>query len=63
MFEPGDGSVMMKSITFTLKETVCPKSEDYPKGRVCTSRKMGSLKKCSSTATVLKSQPRTGQHL
>uniref|UniRef100_A0A0E9QH89 Uncharacterized protein n=1 Tax=Anguilla anguilla TaxID=7936 RepID=A0A0E9QH89_ANGAN len=31
MFEPGDGSVMIKSITFTLKETVCPKSEDYLK--------------------------------
>uniref|UniRef100_A0A0E9QYZ1 Uncharacterized protein n=2 Tax=Anguilla anguilla TaxID=7936 RepID=A0A0E9QYZ1_ANGAN len=26
MFEPGDGSVMIKSITLTLKETVCPKS-------------------------------------
>ncbi|KAG5842166.1 hypothetical protein ANANG_G00174760 [Anguilla anguilla] len=56
MFEPGDGSVMIKSITFTLKETVCPKSEDYLKEE-CVFKDNGSLKKCSSTATVLKSQP------
>ncbi|KAJ8337412.1 hypothetical protein SKAU_G00386320 [Synaphobranchus kaupii] len=56
VFEPGDGSVMIKSITFTLKETVCPKSEDYLKEE-CIFKENGSMKKCSSTATVLKSQP------
>uniref|UniRef100_A0A0E9U1A9 Uncharacterized protein n=2 Tax=Anguilla anguilla TaxID=7936 RepID=A0A0E9U1A9_ANGAN len=43
MFEPGDGSVMIKSITFTLKETVCPKSEDYLKEE-CVFKGNGSLK-------------------
>ncbi|XP_036375143.1 cathelicidin-2-like [Megalops cyprinoides] len=56
MFEPGDGSVIIKSITFTLKETVCPKSVDYLKEE-CVFKENGSLKMCSSTATVLKSQP------
>ncbi|KAG9329144.1 hypothetical protein JZ751_007511 [Albula glossodonta] len=57
VFEPGDGSVMIKTITFTLKETMCPKSEDYLKDE-CVFKENGSLKKCTSTATILKSQPR-----
>ncbi|KAJ8408225.1 hypothetical protein AAFF_G00264530 [Aldrovandia affinis] len=56
MFAAGDGSAMINSITFTLKETVCPKSEDYLKDE-CTFKENGSLKKCSSIATVLNSQP------
>ncbi|KAJ8272980.1 hypothetical protein GJAV_G00095790 [Gymnothorax javanicus] len=56
VFEPGTGSVMIKTITFPLLETVCPKSEDYQQEK-CTFKENGSFKKCSSTATILKSQP------
>ncbi|MGH0176650.1 UNVERIFIED_CONTAM: hypothetical protein FKN15_073473 [Acipenser sinensis] len=53
---PGDGSPTEMKIKFTLKETVCPKTEDYKKAE-CVYKENGLMKKCSSTVTVVKKLP------